>query len=469
MSSFNAVITTGIYCLPSCTGRPNRNNVRTFELAAAAEAAGFRACLRCRPYRTQPSLSGQTAPKLLCSAVGLIVDGVLDEATEDDLGARLGISGRHIRRLFVEHLGLTPDQLARSTRVHFARRLLDDSDLSIADVTFAAGFGSVRQFNRACRETFRATPSELRARRRNSDRLIADAGIALRLPFQPPLDWPGMLGWMRSRAIAGVEHVSADSYRRTVVVEADPGVLEISPGGPDHLVLRAHLPHWKGLIHIAQRARHIFNLDADVHGANRHLSPDPLIGPLASRRPGLRPPGAWDMFEAGIEAIVGEHASLADTAAIMRQIAERYGTPVPGLHALGLARTFPAPADLAAADLGSLGLSRSTMIAIRRIAQAATDHPDAADPTRNTGSADLAGLIQDLSTEGADSLRLRTGEPDAFPSASPPLLRALSVSAGHVTPRGATDIAEAWRPWRAHATTYLWLSVQGLTAHTPAG
>jgi AraC family transcriptional regulator, regulatory protein of adaptative response / DNA-3-methyladenine glycosylase II len=458
MGSFNAVVTTGIYCLPSCTGRPNRNNVRTFELAAAAEAAGFRACLRCRPYRTQPSISHQVAPQLLCSAVRLIVDGALDDATEDDLGARLGISGRHIRRLFVDYLGLTPDQLARSTRVHFARRLLDDSDLSIADVTFAAGFGSVRQFNRACKKIFRATPSELRARRRTRDRLIADAGLSLRMPFQPPLDWQGMLGWMRSRAIDGVEHVSADTYRRTVIIDGDPGVLEISPGGSDHLVLQAHLPHWKGLIHIAQRARHIFNLDADAQAANHHLNPDPLIGPLASRRPGLRPPGAWDLFEAGIEEIVGQDASLADTAAIMRQIAERYGTPVPGLHALGLARTFPAPVDLVSADLDSFGLSQSARTAIHAIAQAATEHPHAADPTRNIGAADLARLIEDLSTDSAQSLRLRFGEPDAFPGGSPTLLRALSLRAGQVTPHTATQIAEAWRPWRAHATTYLWLS-----------
>lgn len=461
MGSFNAVVTTGIYCLPSCTGRPNRNNVRTFELAAAAEAAGFRACLRCRPYRTQPSISPEAAPRLLCRAVQLIVDGALDEATEDDLGAQLGVSGRHIRRLFVEHLGLTPDQLARSTRVHFARRLLDDSDLSVSDITYAAGFGSVRQFNRVCRETFRAAPSELRARRRNSDRLVTDAGIALRIPFRPPLDWQGILGWMRSRAIDGVEQVSAGSYRRTVIIEGDPGVLEISPGDTDHLVLRAHLPHWKGLIHIAQRVRRIFNLDADVQAANRHLSPDPLIGPLASGRPGVRPPGAWDLFEAGIEAIVGEHASLADTAATMRRIAERYGTPVPGLRALGLVRTFPAPPDLVSADLGGLGLDQSCMIAIRRIAQAATDHPAVADPTRSTGSADLAESIRNLSTHSAQSLRLRMGEPDAFPSASAPLLRALSARTGQVTPQTATRLAEAWRPWRAHATTYLWLTNSG--------
>lgn len=465
MGSFNAVVTTGIYCLPSCTGRPNRNNVRTFELAAAAEAAGFRACLRCRPYRTQPSISDQAAPQLLCHAVQLIVDGALDDVTEDDLGTKLGVSARHLRRLFIDHLGLTPDQLARSTRVHFARRLLDDSDLSISDITYAAGFGSVRQFNRACQETFHATPSELRARRRNSDRLIADAGVALRVPFRPPLDWQGMLDLMRARAIDGVEQVSDDRYRRTVIIEGDPGVLEISPGGTDHLVLRAHLPHWKGLMHIAQRVRRIFNLDADVQAANGHLGPDPLIGPLASGRPGLRPPGAWDLFEAGIETIVGEHSSLADTAATMRRIAERYGTPVSGLRAIGLVRTFPEPSDLISSDLDGLGLDHSHVIAIRRMAKAARDDTAVADPTRSAGSAGLAESMQNLSTESAQSLKLRLGEPDAFPSASPVLLRALSAHTGQVTPQTATRIADAWRPWRAHATAYLWLSESDLDLH----
>lgn len=402
VGSFNAVITTGIYCLPSCTGRPNRNNVQTFELAAAAEAAGFRACLRCRPYRTQPSVCQQAGPRLLCSAVRLIVDGALDDATEDELGARLGISGRHIRRLFVEHLGLTPDQLARSTRAHFARMLLDDSDLSVTEVAFAAGFGSVRQFNRACRETFRATPIQLRARRRVSDRLIADAGLALRMPFQPPLDWQGMLSCMRSRAIDGVEHVSAESYSRTVIIDNDPGVLEISPGGRDYLILQAHLPHWKGLLHIAQRARHIFNLDADVQAVDRRLIPGPLTGSLASLRPGLRPPGTWDLFEAGLEAIIGHDASLADTAAIMRQIAERYGTPVPGLRALGLTRTFPAPVELVSADLDSLGLRHATTTAICKLAQAVADRPRAADPTWNIGSGALGELVEDINSGVAE-------------------------------------------------------------------
>lgn len=456
MGTFNAVSTTGIYCLPSCSGRPNRHNVRTFELAAAAEAAGFRPCRRCRPYRTEPSLSSQSAPQLVCQAVRLIVDGVLDEATEDDLGFKLGVSGRHIRRLFVEILGVTPDQLARSTRVHFARRLLDDSDLSIADITFAAGFGSIRQFNRECRATFQATPSQLRAQRRRSDRLLADGGLALRLPFEPPFDWQAMLASMKASAIEGVEDVGRDHYRRAVIIGGDPGVLEIMPGGGDHLILRAHLPHWKGLIHIVQRARHIFNLDADIDSANHILCADPLVGALVTERPGIRPPGAWDAFEAGVEAVVTDRASASGGAAILGRIAACFGTPVPGLRMLGLTRTFPAPEDILHADLQSVGLDQPAIDAIRRLAKAASEHPAATDPTRDLGLA-LAEAIEDLTASAAQSLRLRLGDPDAFPGKSDRLLRAMSRRAGHkVTAPEARVLAEAWRPWRAHATSRLW-------------
>lgn len=473
VGSFNAVVTTGVYCLPSCNGRPNKNNVQTFELAAAAEAAGFRACLRCRPYRNQPLLSSQAAPPLICRAVRSIVDGVLDEATEDDLGAQLGVSGRHLRRLFIDQLGVTPDQLARSTRVHFARRLLDDSDLSIADITFAAGFGSIRQFNRECRATFRATPTALRARRRNRDRLIADGGLALRIPYQPPFDWRAWLNWTKQRAIVGVEYVSGDCYRRTVTVDGDPGVIEVLPGDTNHLILRAHLPHWKGLLHTVQRVRTIFNLDADVDTANRHLADFPLVSPLVTEQPGIRPPGAWDVFEAGIEAIIGTEASITDTAATMGKIAERYGKPVVGIRPLGLERTFPRPHDIMAADLDEFGLSRSCSAAIRALAEAAADSPAATDPTRGAFGA-LISAIDILSAESTASLRLRLGEPDAFPNASSPLLQALSEQTGHhVTAQEAARIADAWRPWRAHAAAYLWLAQrsasQALDSTSPNG
>lgn len=434
-----------------------------FPLAAAVEAEGYRACQRCRPYRAQASLSYPGARELVCRAVRLIVAGALDNTTEHDLAAQLGVSARHLRRLFAEHLGLTPDRLARSTRVHFARRLLDDTDLRIADIAFAAGFGSLRQFNRACREVFRATPRELRARSRIRDRLVADGGVALRMPFQPPLDWPGMLGCLQARSIAGVEHISVGCYRRTVVIDGDPGVLELSPGGPEHLVLLAHLPHWSGLVHVVQRARDIFNLDVDAEPANRHLAADPLIGHLCQSRPGLRPPGSWDPFESGIEAIVSEQSSLSGAAMIMRRMVDRYGTAVPGLRPIGLTHTFPSPTVLASADLRGLGLDASRICAIHAFAQAVSD--DAVNLARGNGLRTLVEAVTavgGVSAGAAQHFALRLGEPDAFPSTSPALLRALAGITGRaITPQQADDIASRWRPWRAHAAIQLWLSAQG--------
>jgi AraC family transcriptional regulator, regulatory protein of adaptative response / DNA-3-methyladenine glycosylase II len=459
VSTFHGVVTTGIYCLPGCNGRPLAHNVRLFPLAASAEAAGFRACLRCRPYRAQPSASG-LGPELVCRAVRLVIDGILDDGTEDDLAVHLGVSARQLRRLFAEHLGVTPDQLARSVRVHFARRLLDDTDLPITELAFAAGFGSIRQFNRSCQEVFRAAPGQLRDRRRARDRLVVDGGLALRLPFWPPLDWDAMLGLLRASAIPGVEDVSGGTYRRTVVIDGDPGVLELSPGGPDHLVLRAHLPHWAGLVHVARRARRIFNLDADIEAADRDLGEDPLVGGLVAARPGIRPPGCWDPFEAGIAVIVAGHAAPDGARASMRRLVGRHGRYVPGLGALGLTHAFPSPAELASADLSGLGLGASGISTIRGLARVATGHTlDLDRPDRLETLIESLTAVPGVSADTAHRLALRFGERDAFPAASSALLRALSQATGHcVTPEQAQAIASRWRPWRAHAVVHLCLS-----------
>ena len=415
--------------------------MRAFTLPAAAEAAGYRSCLRCRPYRWPQSV-GWEPPELVCRAVRLILDGSLDHGTEDELGARLGISGRHLRRLFRAELGVTPDGLARSARVHFARRLLDDTDLSVTEIAFAAGFGSLRQLNRACREVFREPPRKLRARRRKADRLVADGGLLLRLTYRGALDWGRLLAFLSSRAIPGVEHVSDDTYRRTIVSDGDPGVIELRPGGDDHLLLLAHLPHWQELVHLVQRVRRIAGLDFDLAGAASHLGGDLAIGPLIAARPGLRPPGAWDAFETGVRAIVGQQVTVAGANTLTGRIVERFGTRVPGLERLGLTHVFPSPETLVEAELDRLGLTRTRAEAIRGLARAVVD-----DRIRLDGSVSLDALVSSLTAvKGlgswtANYLALRLGEPDAFPTTGPALLE-----------------AERWRPWRALAATHLWLA-----------
>ncbi len=487
-SGVEAVVTTGIYCRPGCSARPNPDNTRPYPSAAAAESAGFRACLRCRPYRLDAPVTVD-GPELVCRGVQLILGGALDPGGtaapgpgEAALAARLGASARHLRRLFVEHLGVTPDRLARSRRAHFARRLLDDTDLCITEVAFAAGFGSTRQFNRTMVETFRASPRELRARRRVSDRLVADGGLCIRLPFtarpDAPFEWEAVRGYLAARAIDGVEAVDAHSYRRTVMIDGDPGVIEVvpaeaTPGEPaplepaplepgrgraDHLLLRAHLPHWEGLIHVVQRVRRIFGLDVDPAPAYAALVADPVLGSLVRARPGLRVPGTWDPFEIGVRAIVGQQVSVAGANTLTARLVARHGTPVAGLAALGLTHVFPTPASLADAGLDGLGLTTRRAAAIRAFAQAVADGKLPFDRSASlTELVDAVGAVDGLGPWTAHYLALRLGEPDAFPESDLGLRRAVARISGRPCSAPALgELSEWWRPWRAHAAAYLW-------------
>jgi len=415
VESYAAVVTTGIYCRPGCGARPRSDHVVRFALAASAEAAGYRACLRCRPYRF-PQSAPATSPDLVCRAVQLILDGALDAATETRLAARLGISPRHLRRLFTEHLGVTPDGLARSARTHFARRLLDDTDLSVSDIAFAAGFGSVRQFNRACLAVFRMTPNQLRERRRRADRLVADGGLLLRLPFSGPLDWDAILDLLANQATPGVEHVSHRTYRRTITVEGHAGVLELTSGGHDHLRLRLHLPRWQELLHLVARARRLAGLDLDLDLAFGRLADDPAIGPLLAKRPGLRPAGSWDPYETGVRAIL-DHAGRDTGHRLAARIVGRFGTPVLGLTQLGLTHCFPSPATLLTARLDDLGLAAGQDQALRAFSRAV-----ASGQLRLDGGLPPDRLLADLTaTCGIDVpvaqyVALRLGHPGAYPA-----------------------------------------------------
>ncbi|MFG1909000.1 AlkA N-terminal domain-containing protein [Kribbella sp. NPDC048928] len=417
MTTYSAVRTTGIYCRPGCGAKPLAENVSTFELPAAAEAAGYRACLRCRPYRVAGTVADE-APELVCRAVQLIISGLLDESGEEALGARLGMSARHLRRMFHEHLGVTPDQFARSRRAHFARRLLDDSDLGIAEIAFASGFGSLRQFNRAMREIFRASPRELRDRRRRGDRLAADGGLVLRLPFTPPYDWEAMCAFLGERAIPGVESVVDGVYRRTISLDGAPGMLEIGAGGDDYLLLRAHLPYWEGVIHVVDRAARLVGLDCEPVRARAELSADPVVGPLVAARPGVRVPGAWGPFEVAVQIVVRDRLPAADAAEALRKIVEVYGVPVPGLGH-GLTHLFPGPEALTEAELVA-PLARE--VASGNIALEVGADADAL----------IRALEPVASARAAQEVALRLGAPNAWPlntpTPRPPSYRSLAAT-----------------------------------------
>jgi AraC family transcriptional regulator of adaptative response / DNA-3-methyladenine glycosylase II len=459
MGGFSAVVTTGIYCRPGCSARPNPANVRHFDLAAAAEVAGYRACLRCRPYRAAAPIDG-FASEVVCRGIRLLVGGGLSDDGEVAVARQLGLSARHLRRLFLGQVGVTPVQLARSSRAHFARRLLDDTDLPITEIAFASGFGSLRQFNRTVAEIFRATPRELRGRRRAADRLVADGGLPVRLSFTGPLDWDDTLAYLSARAIKGVEHVSEGVYRRTVAIDGDPGALEVARGGPDHLVLTAHLPHWGGLMHVVHQVRRLFNLDFDLDVANHFLGRDPVLATRLAALPGLRVPGAWDPFEVGVRAIVGQQVTVAGAGTIVARIVARHGRPVPGLAQFGLSHLFPPAGVLAEAELAGTGLTAARIAAIHNFARAVGDGSIRLDRSQ-TLEEQLASMVAvpGLGPWTAHYLALRMGEPDAFPSTDLGLRRSLESLTGRVTPSdGVGRIAERWRPWRSHAAIHLWLT-----------
>ena len=451
------VTTTGIYCVPSCSARPLPSHVVRYRSAAEAEAAGFRACLRCRPYRHAPaSVSG---PELVCRAVHLITEGALDGRSEADLAQALGVSVRHLRRLFVEHVGTTPDQLARSHRAHFARRLLEDTDLSVSEIAWASGYGSLRQLNRSMQQVFHAPPRELRSRRRRGDPLSDEGGLSLRLPYRGPLDWGSMLGYFRARAISGVESVDGDTYRRTIEVDGVPGVLELGPEGDGHLRLRAHLADVRGLIHIVHRARQIFALDRDPREANAHLAGDPLFTTTVAEAPGLRVPGTWDPHETGVRAIVGQQVSVRGASTVTARIVQRAGRPVPGFEDLGLTHTFPDPATLSQADLSAIGMPEARARAIKAFA-AGVDKGDVPIDGRLPLEALAAAItaVPGLGPWTASYLALRMGEADAFPASDLGLRRAASPGAVPLTTAALTERAEAWRPFRAAAAVRLWMT-----------
>jgi len=453
VSTFTGVVTTGIYCRPGCSGAPLERNTRPYTFAAAAEAAGFRPCLRCRPDR-EPAPGWVEAPELVCRALRAIADGALDGATEDALAVRLGVSARHLRRLFDAHIGATPAEVARSRRAHFARRLLDDTDLPLAHVGTAAGFNSVRQFNRVMKEVFRFTPQELRARRRTPDRLVTDGGLEVRVPYRAPLAWPAMLSFLAPRAMPGVETIDVDEgvYRRVVELGDAPGVIEVwDEPEREALRLRVHLPAFDGLLHLLASVRRLFDLDADPTVIDTALARDRELRPLVRARRGIRVPGAIDPFEVSVRAVLGQQVSVRGATTIAGRLVERYGTPVPGIAALGLTHLFPDAPTLAEADLTTIGLTGARARAVRALAEAVTSGDLVLQRARDLDH--TVAELQALPGFGpwtAHYVAMRAcGERDAFPESDLGLKRVLGDD--------PAARAEAWRPWRAYGAIQIWL------------
>jgi AraC family transcriptional regulator of adaptative response / DNA-3-methyladenine glycosylase II len=446
---FSGDTEAGFYCLPVCGGQESV----LFRSSAHAEAAGFKACPDCRPDRVERPVSGDL-PDLVCRAVQLVLHGSLDAHTEPVLEQELAVSSRHLRRLFARYVGVTPDQLARSRRVHFARRLIDDTELAMADIAFAAGFGSVRQFNRELSQVFDAPPSVLRARR-SDDRSSTEGGLEVDLNTATSYDWDSVLEQLAHWAVPGVESVQGRTYRRTITVEGRHGLIEIYPddshdaGSPirgTRLKARIHLPVWHQLVHLIGRANAMTGLEFDDDSGQRTLR-ETSLGGLVDRRPRLRVAGAWDGFEAVLSAILTEHGNGAEA---LRHLIDRYGTRLEGLPA-GLTHVFPSPAVLESADLTTLDLPRDIAQAIREIAaRVRTRQLNLTTGVDHDGlTADLRG-IPGVSDGVVEQVAMRLGYRDAWPSSHPSINRIIAA-------RSDDPNGQSWRPWRSLATTYLLL------------
>ncbi|MBP7147848.1 MAG: helix-turn-helix domain-containing protein [Acidobacteria bacterium] len=454
------VRTTRVYCRPGCPARmPRRENVAFFPSPAAAELAGFRACLRCRPDAAPDTPAWNGTSATVARALRLISAGALQDGGLDDLAERLGVGARHLRRLFLEHVGAPPRAISLSRRAHFARQLIERTDWPVSEVARAAGFGSVRRFNECVRRTFGCPPSRLRtgaAARRETGR-----ALCLRLPFKPPFDAAALFSFLAARALPGVESVEGDVYRRAASWPDGSGIVEVrlAPDGRA-LLLSIDPPSSSGLMQVVARARRLFDLEADPGPIAAHLARDPLLAPLVRRRPGLRVPGAWDAFEQGVRALLGQQISVAAARTLAGHIVGRYGTPL-ARAAHGVTHLFPSPAALAGADFGAIGLTRARAHALSAFVAAAR------------GGALWAGCASDLDStvrrltghEGigawtAHYIAMRAlGEPDAFPDGDLGLRKAAAPGALPLSAAELRRRAERWRPWRAYAAVHLWASL----------
>lgn len=475
---FPAVTTTGIYCRPSCPARPKPEHVRYFPTAAAAQAAGFRACKRCRPDATPGSPEWDLRADLVGRAMRLIADGIVDREGVAGLASRLGYTERHLYRQLVAVVGAGPLALARAQRAQTARVLLETTRLRITDVAFAAGFQSVRQFNATVREIFAMTPTELRAHARRGGRAEEGGAIELRLPYRAPLDAEGLIAFLALRAVPGVEEVvdgdpgdaaaaaggagepaGVGAYRRSLRLPHGAGVVELRPVD-GHVRARFWLDDLRDLGAATERSRALLDLDSDPCAVVELLGGDALLGPLVAAAPGKRVPGHVDAHELAVRAVLGQQVSLAGAATLARRLTVAYGTPLKRPLG-GLTHVFPTAEALVAADPEALAMPKARRRALLGLAAALADGSLVLDAGADRDEARRTLLaLPGIGPWTADYIAMRAlRDPDAFLPTDLGVRHALERLGRDGGPRSATRLAEPWRPYRAYAVQHLWATL----------
>ncbi|MFF3244792.1 DNA-3-methyladenine glycosylase 2 family protein [Streptomyces sp. NPDC002870] len=467
---FTAVLTTRIYCRPSCPVVPPKvENMTFYPSAAACQQAGFRACKRCRPDTSPGSPEWNARADAVARAMRLIRDGVVDREGVPGLAARLGYSTRQIERQLLAELGAGPLALARAQRAQTARLLIETTGIPMAEVAFAAGFSSIRTFNDTVREVFALAPGELRTRaaRSRSTPPQTPGVIALRLPYRAPLNPSNLFGHLAATGVPGVEEWRDGAYRRTLSLPYGHGIVALTPH-PDHIACRLSLTDPRDLTIAISRSRWMLDLDADPVAVDDQLRTDPLLAPLVDKAPGRRVPRTVDAAEFAVRAVLGQQVSTAAARTHAARLVTAHGQVIDDPEG-GLTHLFPSSAALAALDPQTLALPRSRRATLTTLVDALAD-----------GSLQL-GLDSDWERARAQLIALpgfgpwtveviamrALGDPDAFLPGDLGMRRAAAELGLPSTPAALTERAAAWRPWRAYAVQYLWATDGHPINHLP--
>jgi AraC family transcriptional regulator of adaptative response / DNA-3-methyladenine glycosylase II len=458
---FVGVRTTGIYCRPICPANaPKSENVAFFPTAAAAGEAGYRPCLRCRPECAPGTPAWSGTSTTVTRGLRLIASGALDDGSVEDLATRLGVTSRHLRRLFTKHLGASPLAVAHTQRLHFAKQLIDQTTLPMQDIAIAAGYGSTRRFNDSFVNTYGRSPRELRRVGKDPDEASDGGSLSVSLAYREPFDWKALLDFFAARAIPGVEAVADGRYLRSVRVDGRPGILDLAlDQGKVRLTL--HGVDTASMFPIVQRCRDMFDLDAPTSEIADVLSKDAHLARRLRSHAGIRVPGAWDGFELTVRAVLGQQVSVKAATTMAGRIADKYGEALKDSPSAALYRLFPTPERLARARFNGVGLTRSRAETLRHLARAVVDGSLAFDSSEDHENIrDVLLSIRGIGQWTAEYVAMRAMKnPDAFPSSDLGLLRALRNEEGkNPGPAELEELSEGWRPWRAYAALLLWSS-----------
>lgn len=457
---FTAVRTTGIYCRPICPARlPNRKNVIFYASAAVAQEAGFRPCLRCRPETAPDTPAWRGTSSSVGRALRLIEEGALDSSSVDHLAARLGLGERQLRRLFLKHVGASPGSVALTRRLLLAKQLLHETELNITQVAMASGFGSIRRFNEAFQQVFKVAPSFLRREIGSEGHGVPTAEIKLKLRYRAPYDWAAIADFMRARLYPGLETFESGVYRRSLCVDGEIGIVVVSQGKGNWLDVQVKLKELSLLPKVIARVREAFDLAADPDVIGAHLALDQDLQDLVVRRPGLRVPGAFDPFEVGIRAILGQQITVTAAIKLGATLVSHLGEALPDDWATeaGVSRLFPTAHAILASSLDFLGMPQSRVRCLKAFCAAYLAKSDF------FGGETLAVLSRLRAVPGigpwtASYIALRAlRDPDAFPAEDVALARGLMPPGAERPSREALEQrSQVWRPWRAYAAQHIW-------------